>query len=103
MEKGINAINNFLSILASLIILVGIFGIIHFKDKKKERIEEALQLGLEAAYFEGQKDALEDDIRIKLENDSTYIWTKSPWDDGKKPIFDPKIDLEKNIELRFSL
>lgn len=41
---------------------------------------------LEYAYMEGQKDALEGDIRIKeVEGDWKYI--KSPWDNGDKAIY----------------
>jgi len=43
----------------------------------------------EYAYFEGQKDAISNDVRIKLDSDSVYIWTKSPWNGGKKPRFIP--------------
>jgi hypothetical protein len=46
---------------------------------------------IEYAYFEGQKDALNGDIRIKKEEGSeNYIWSRSPWDDDDKIIFDPK-------------
>mgnify|MGYP000952285422 CR=1 FL=1 len=35
----------------------------------------------EYAYFEGQKDAITGDVRIKyIEEDSCWVWTKSPWD-----------------------
>jgi len=44
---------------------------------------------VEKSYFEGQKDALNKDIRIKLNRDSVYIWDKSPWDGGKLPIYYP--------------
>jgi len=43
----------------------------------------------EIAYFEGQKDAINNDIRIRLNSDSIYIWTKSCWDSGRDPIFNP--------------
>lgn len=43
----------------------------------------------EKAYFEGQKDAINGDIRIKLNSDSIYIWTKSCWNNGDKPIYNP--------------
>ena len=43
------------------------------------------------AYFEGQKDAINGDIRIAIK-DSVYIWTKSCWDDGTKPLFNPTKD-----------
>jgi hypothetical protein len=46
---------------------------------------------LEQAYFEGQRDALEGDIRIRKNNDSCWIWTKSCWENGKQPTFNPSI------------
>ncbi len=44
---------------------------------------------VEKAYFEGQKDAIQGDIRIKQINDTSYIWIKSPWDSGSNPIYKP--------------
>lgn len=49
----------------------------------------------EYGYYRGQVDALEGDIRITLVKDSTsdslvYVWSQSPWMDGRKPIFNPK-------------
>ena len=46
---------------------------------------------LEQAYFEGQKDALNGDVRIRKNGDSCWIWTKSCWDNGKQPTFNPSI------------
>lgn len=43
---------------------------------------------MEKAYFEGQKDALREDIRIE-ERDGGYVWIKSPWDSGTEPKFIP--------------
>lgn len=43
------------------------------------------------AYFEGQRDAINGDIRIKLNSDSVYIWTKSCWNDGTIPLFQPSL------------
>jgi hypothetical protein len=61
------------------------------EDKvEKETTENLLYKIAEKAYYEGQVDALTGDIRITLNNDSIYVWNKSPWDSGKKPIFDPK-------------
>lgn len=51
--------------------------------------EKQLQKACEEAYFEGQKDALSDDVRIKLDKDSCYQWIKSPWNSGKMPIYNP--------------
>lgn len=49
---------------------------------------------LEQAYFEGQKDALNNDIRIKRNQDSCWIWTKSPWDNGEPPIYNPSYECQ---------
>lgn len=46
---------------------------------------------IEEAYFEGQKDAIVGDIRIKKTFDSCWIWTKSPWDSGDAPNFNPSL------------
>ena len=54
-------------------------------DDIKNLSDECAELG----YFSGQKDALNGDIRIKLNEDSVYIWTKSCWNSGKTPIFAP--------------
>ena len=48
----------------------------------------------EQAYFEGQKDALNNDIRIKRNQDSCWIWTKSPWDNSREPKFNPSFECE---------
>lgn len=49
----------------------------------------------EYAYFEGQRDALTGDVRIKRTVDSCYVWTKSPWDDGQMPLFHPICEVDK--------
>jgi len=36
-----------------------------------------------SAYAQGHDDAVVGDIRIKSVTDSTFVWTKSPWDDKK--------------------
>lgn len=50
----------------------------------------------ELAYFEGQKDALTESIRIeKLEGcEDGWRWIQSPWDDGSEPVFIPPMCLE---------
>lgn len=42
----------------------------------------------EQAYFEGQKDAINGDVRIKKISDTSWVWIKSPWDSGIKPVKD---------------
>jgi uncharacterized membrane protein YvbJ len=56
-------------------------------NKTESKITEIL----ERAYFEGQKDALEGDIRIKKIG-GKYSWIKSPWDSNTKPIFKPELE-----------
>ena len=46
----------------------------------------------EQSYFEGQRDAIENDVRIKKNQDSCWIWIKSPWDNGEEPIFNPSFE-----------
>lgn len=60
-------------------------------------LEKAVKKSVEKAYFEGQKDALNGDIRIQLSQDSCYIWVKSPWDCGDVPIYTPtRLDSQVN-------
>lgn len=74
-----------------LIILASSCHVIIETDKLYELVEQA--------YFEGQRDVLENDIRIKLDQDSCWIWKKSPWDTGKRPIFDPSFNCtETNLK-----
>jgi len=42
----------------------------------------------EAAYFSGQYEALTGDVRIG-KKDGKWIWLKSPWDNGRLPMYDP--------------
>lgn len=42
---------------------------------------------MEYAYFEGQRDAINNDIRIEYDSLSNkYLWLKSPWDNSSKKI-----------------
>lgn len=67
-------------------------------DKTNDNIRE----GAEKAYFEGQKDAITGDVRIQLNCDSVYVWTRSCWNDGSKPIFNPtRLDTKNNVKWVF--
>jgi hypothetical protein len=74
--------NTFLSIIGVGALIWLVFAFTKYKGEK-------IQEHLERAYFEGQKDALQGDIRIKRNNDSCWIWIKSPWNSGEEPIFVP--------------
>jgi len=52
---------------------------------------ELIKIVREEAYYDGQKEAINGDVRIKKVSDSQYVWIKSPWDSGEKPTFYPSI------------
>lgn len=87
--------NKLILILSAVCVILTVVSITaKSKDSKDSKtleikIEGTLTAALEAAYFEGQLDALNSDIGISKTNDSAYVWTKSPWDSGKKPVFNP--------------
>lgn len=64
-------------------------GLSHKEGALKDRMLTRYQM--EYAYFEGQKDAMEHDIRI-MWSDGKPIWIKSPWDgkDVNSVLFDPR-------------
>lgn len=53
---------------------------------------------LEQAYFEGQRDYAIDDKRIEWTSDSCWVWIKSPWNNGKQPIYNPSLIRSKSGE-----
>lgn len=54
--------------------------------------ENDVRKQMEQAYFEGQRDALTNDIRIKRNQDSCWIWIKSPWNSDRQPVFNPSFN-----------
>ena len=68
------------------IFLISLLGLISCGPVKYILTEKELSDLTKKAYFEGQKDAIQGDIRIRLipinQGDSTFIWIKSPW----KPV-----------------
>lgn len=90
--KDLFIINNYVKICLLFLFILFLFCGCKNNDnpfsKYGER-GEILRGLLEMAYFEGQKDAIEGDIRIKLMEDSIYVWSKSPWEDGTKPVYIP--------------
>ena len=71
--------------------LVSSFFIGRYDKNSEEKISTTITIFLEQAYFEGQKDALEGDVRIK-QTEEGWVWTKSPWDEGQAPLYDSKKD-----------
>lgn len=74
------------------VIVIAFAGIMYFcgdvKSQEKMSIQDQRFYLMERGFFEGQKKALQADIRIQKSGD-VYIWTKSPWDDGKPPVYIP--------------
>jgi hypothetical protein len=81
--------------LGILVMLLSFATIVHSMDKRESQkrflaIAKLVAISEEWAYFEGQKEAINGDVRIKYDSESkTYSWTKSCWDDGMTPTFDP--------------
>lgn len=67
------------------------YGIVDIKET-----EGNIKKSLERAYFEGQRDCYAGDKRIEWTKDSCWVWIKSPWNNGRQPIFDPSIIHSKN-------
>lgn len=62
----------------------------HQATRRQTILYNTIKIAQEWAYFEGQKEAMNGDVRIKYDEQlKTYSWTKSCWDDGMKPTFDP--------------
>jgi hypothetical protein len=62
--------------------VVGSEGISVRSDGKELGLADYITKMMEQAYFEGQRDMLEGDVRIE-KTDSNYVWVKSPWDTHK--------------------
>lgn len=61
-------------------------------------VEKVIKETIEKSYFNGQKDAINGKIIIKLNSDSVYIWTQSCWDDGTQPTYNPTfLDSKQNV------
>lgn len=85
--KGVYlAVGSLITIVIGLVIMwVWIFS---GQENSYDDLKNSLIKAFESSYFEGQKGALEGDIRIE-KRDSGYVWIKSPWGDGREPIFNP--------------
>lgn len=78
------------------LLVVVLFTSCGYDNHDNVELKNELQKICEQAYFEGQKDALNCDIRIKLTSDSIYVWNKSCWDDGSSPLYNPTYLESKN-------
>lgn len=75
----------------AVIVLLGIYSIYAVVDtiaasRTDTQVEE--RKAFEQAYFEGQRDALSGDVRIRMVDNRTFVWLRSPWADKTKPFSD---------------
>lgn len=87
----------FATVIAFVLMLIVFLITIPAKPHNTVVIYKYITLSKEWAYFEGQKEALTGDVRIKF-NKSTgkYEWIKSCWDNGTPPIFNPAMSENLN-------
>jgi hypothetical protein len=81
-----------LALMAVCALLMSVSSSMEKKDaiRRQTILYNTIKIAQEWAYFEGQKEAMNGDVRIKYDEQlKTYSWTKSCWDDGMKPTFDP--------------
>ena len=72
-------------ILSIILVTLSLFTITRISDNNTK-----ITILLEQAYFDGQLDAINNDIRIKFNPKiNSYQWIKSPWDNNRKPLFIP--------------
>jgi len=56
----------------------------------KSSLGVSMKTLMEYAYFEGQKDYINGEIKVEESDDGNFIWVDSPWDSGEEPIYKPK-------------
>ena len=66
----------------------------------EDLLRAANRMALEVGYFEGQKDAVEGDVRVR-KKDSTWTWTRSPWDNDTNMahiVYHPELGQKGSFE-----
>lgn len=85
-------------VLATIAFICGITSLL--QSLNKDELIVLYIKSAEQAYFEGQRDAINHDVRIQLNRDSIYVWIKSPWDSNRQPIFIPtRIDTNESVTI----
>jgi hypothetical protein len=80
-----------------ILLIIGLSVLSFMLNSHSKKItKESFHLGssgysdLEKAYFEGQRNAIKGRIDISFDKTKNrYIWTRSPWDTGRNPTFEP--------------
>ena len=91
MKKILIGIWDVIFIIAMLFcICINVYSLATRKERQEQETRFKMVL-MERSYYEGQKDAIAGDVRIKFNEDSSFVWTKSPWNNGAKAIFDSEL------------
>lgn len=103
MKKILNLIkSNWGYILCLMAFFLGVYLVFSSVSNivSSDSVSSAVSSGLEQAYFEGQRDAINGDVRIERNQDGNYIWRKSPWDNGRPPTFNPIFEQEQTLNIK---
>jgi len=63
-------------------------------EGRGSKLEKIITAGMEYAYMEGQKDALNGEIHVELSGEEDARWISNFYDSGKEPIFEEYSDYE---------
>jgi hypothetical protein len=74
-----------------LLLMYSYHQMVRINERQDTVVVNTIQLAQEWAYFEGQKEAINGDVRIKYDPQTKkYSWTKNCWNgNAVKMIFDP--------------
>ena len=81
-KKLINTFIFSIFAIACLTMTIYIFTL-DFEKQTTEEVVDSILSVTEYAYMEGQRDAIEGDIRIRKTFNGDWEWIKSPWDDDE--------------------
>lgn len=76
-------------LISVFLLIVMVIAFKYWVDSAFDKINLQVTSAIEQAYFEGQKDYMNGDIRIEY-TESGWVWTKSPWNSEDTPVFNPK-------------
>jgi len=94
-------------LIGLLVVIFIVIGLLFDRGISKKKVEKLSRIIAEKAYFDGQKDALNDKIYIeKSEGSKEYDqWKPNMLPDifEKKPKYNPKKDFNKQVEKMFNI
>ena len=86
--------------LITILVCLLLFGVIipglNNSSHRNDRKMLAVKAACENAYFQGQREALEGDVRIAKQGNE-WIWTKCPWDGAKTQVLNTASEDLENV------